>query len=487
MARETWITRVRSAFSAGLGSVRSPTGKKTHVGILAFEVAGLMSRLLHIHRSLSDAHIARLRHDTLAFEGVRKIVSDDDAFLLALACAEFTDALRLVVDSTSVLAARCVEPCFSEIKEAFKLFADTGSDVYGWVFTKKEMETRAKKMDKYISSTATLHKEMEELSDAEHALKKLIQCNGGCNRSLATTKLVRTITEIQEKILWQRQEVKYKKQTSLWSCTFDAVVCLLTRSAFTVLARVKQVFGIGYESHHLPRSLSTSPAVVYPSSDPPPPCPESSPENDDVKQIGFLESISAMLAPPPPSLGSAALAQHYANLIIVVEKMIRTPRAVGDEARDDLYAMLPASLRQLLRTRLRGVGRGVAADAELAVKWREALASIMDWLGPMAHATVRWQGERSFEQRRKTVSAHAATAVTVVPRANVLLLQTLHFAHKEKTEAAIAELLVGLNYIWRFEREMSSQMLLLLNLELTASKFVNNKSINNDENIGTES
>ncbi|URD78512.1 avr9 Cf-9 rapidly elicited protein [Musa troglodytarum] len=90
--------------------------------------------------------------------------------------------------------------------------------------------------------------------------------------------------------------------------------------------------------------------------------------------------------------------------------MIRSPRAVGADARNDLYGMLPASVRGQLRARLRGVGQAVARDAGLAAEWRAALARIAEWLGPVAHDTIRWQGELSFERR----SAAA-------PRANVLL------------------------------------------------------------------
>lgn len=73
----------------------------------------------------------------------------------------------------------------------------------------------------------------------------------------------------------------------------------------------------------------------------------------------------------------------------------------------------------------------------------------MEWLGPLAHNMIRWQSDRSFEQQ------------SMVPKpTSVLLLQTLYFANQAKTEAAITELLVGLNYIWRFEREMNAKALL---------------------------
>ncbi|OAY65573.1 hypothetical protein ACMD2_25015 [Ananas comosus] len=96
----------------------------------------------------------------------------------------------------------------------------------------------------------------------------------------------------------------------------------------------------------------------------------------------------------------------------------------------------------------------------------------------MAHATVRWQGERSVEQRRTTTASASASASAV------LVLQTLHLAHREKVEAAIAELLVGINYLWRFEREMNNRALLLLQVQAVHLKFQhhNPSSVDNIDN-----
>ncbi|CAL9067844.1 unnamed protein product [Musa banksii] len=458
MALESWLSRVKSAISTGLDTVRTTVNadaassilnrkKASSVGILAFEIAGLMSKLLHLWRSLSDAQIARLRNETIALPGIRKIVSDDESFLLGLACAELVESLRLVADSVSMLSQRCSDPALRGFCRSFREFSDFGHDANRWAVGWKEMDSKAKKMDRYVASTAALYKEMDEMSEAEHSLRKIVHCGGGYNRIMSTSRLA-MVAEIQQKIFWQKQQVKYLKQTSLWSCTFDAVVSLLARSVFTVVARIKHVFRVGSESYPLPRSLSGS-ATVFPSSDTISlPWKFSSgplvlPSKQE--QGGFFETSSTMLAPPPSTLGATALALHYANLIIVLEKMIRSPRAVGAEARDDLYGMLTASVRGQLRARLKGVGWGSARDSGLAAEWRAALARIAEWLGPVAHDTIRWQGERSFERR----SAAA-------PRANVLLLQTLYFANRVKVETAVTELLVGLNYLWRFEREMSA-------------------------------
>ncbi|KAF5194080.1 type-1 restriction enzyme mjaxp r protein [Thalictrum thalictroides] len=311
------------------------------------------------------------------------------------------------------------------------------------------MEVKLKKIDRYVTLTASLHKEIDELSDIEHGLKKLLQCSDA-EQLIKEKKII----DLQQKIFWQKQEVKYLKETSLWSRNFDMVALLLARSLFTIVARIKLVFGIG-STVSLPRSLSVS-ATVYPSDNSITSCKfvsgplQMSANHCDEKQVQiqkFFESNSKLLVPPPTTLGGVALALHYANLIIVIEKMIRSPQLVGIDARDDLYGMLPTSIRMSLRARLKGIGFS-ASDQALAGEWRDALGRILGWLSPLAHNMIKWQSERSFEQQSLT------------PKTNVLLLQTLYFANQTKTEAAITELLVGLNYIWRFEREMNAKALL---------------------------
>ena len=458
MALESWLSKVRSAM---LSSGAPPGPRKTGVGILAFEVASLMSKLLHVWRAVGDAAIARLRHDTINLDGVRKVVSDDDDFLLSLACAELVDALRAASDSVAALASRCADPSLRDFRDAFMELADTGRDRHRWAVSSwKEMDTRAHKMEKQVASTIALRRAMEELAEAEHGLRKLLQCgNGGCHRRSLSASKISVAAEQQQLIFSKKQEVKHLKQTSLWGCTMDAAVASLARAAFSTLARIKVVFGAGQEERHPPlyRSLTTttsSSSMVHPSSlelDAPPLSRKSmSMDGQSLswKRGGlFLDECSAALTPPPGTLGAAALAPRYAGVVISIERMARSPRQVGPEERDELYGMLTASVRAQLRARLRGAV--AAADPGLAGQWRAALAGILEWLAPMAHATMRWQAERSLERRKTAAPAGGNT--------NVLLLQTLHMADRGKVEAAVVELLVGLNYVWRFDnRQLAS-------------------------------
>ncbi|KAA8533818.1 hypothetical protein F0562_031335 [Nyssa sinensis] len=443
MALETWLTKVKTKISNSFDAVRTAeprtkTVKKSNVGVLAFEITGLMSKLLHLWQSLSDKNIIRLRNESISLEGVHKIISNDEAFLLGIACAEMVENLRLVAKSVSRKSKRCEDSSLRSFDLLFNEFANTGRDPHNWVLSCKEMEAKNKKMDRFVTITATLYREMDELTVMENGLRKALQCKEH-EASIKEQKII----DMQQKLFWQRQEVKYLKERSIWSRSFDSVISLLVRSIFTVLARIKLVFGIGHGyPPSLPRSLSAS-ATVHPSENPnycnfvSGPLMKSSklPEKKDFNH-GFFESNSNVLKPPSTTLGAAALALHYANLIIVIEKMIRSPHLVGVDARDDLYTMLPSSIRSSLRARLKGVGFS-ASDPVLAGEWRDALKMILEWLSPLAHNMIKWQTERSFEQQN------------LMPKTNVLLLQTLCFANKEKTEAAITELLVGLNYIWR--------------------------------------
>ncbi|CAN6321879.1 unnamed protein product [Urochloa humidicola] len=438
MAVESWLSKVRSAMSSG-GKSSSASGAKNSksrsVGILAFEVASVMSKLVHLWRAAGDAAVARLRHETIQLDGVRKVVSEDEGYLVGLARAELVDALRAAADSVAALAARCADPALRDLR------ADTGRR---WAICScKDMDRTVEKMEKQVAATAALRRAMEDLADAEHGLRKLLQQHH--RRSLSASN-ISVAADQQQLVFSKRQEVKHLKQTSLWSCTFDAVVASMARAVVTTLARINLVFSGTGGNHHPAPLYQRSLTMVHPSADAPPMMSRKSMSmaeellmlDDPHSSLERRSSSSAALTPPPGTLGAAALAPRYAAVVISIERMARL-LVVGPEERDELYGMLPASVRAQLRARLRGAV--AAADPGLAGQWRAALQGILEWLAPMAHATVRWQADRSLESEH-----HRST-----PAAQVLLLQTLHMADRHKVDAAVVELLLGLNYVCRFD------------------------------------
>ncbi|TYH82416.1 hypothetical protein ES332_D02G058600v1 [Gossypium tomentosum] len=538
MVAETWIHKLGSQVSSNLkhaflldpsskkkNTQNNPTSKKHEtVGILSFEVANVMSKTIHLHKSLSEPEVSKLKFEILNSQGISNLISSDENYLLSLVLAEKLDELNKVANVVSRLGKKCNEPALTGFEHVYGDVINGVIDVRELGFLVKDMDGMVKKMESYVNSTANLYNEMEVLNELEQGSKKF-QANPHEESKRA----------FEQKLIWQKQDVRHLKNVSLWNQTFDKVVELLVRTVCTVFARILVVFGEsslrkdsefgrvngGFRdrddvvvSRHLKRVLSKSSSVgsVQPGNvtekrgvtlkhrgidsrkvsrygdngnddgnvgcdnrssqisgcfsvandGPKRERQNSSPFlqsqcsvllNENQRQSNFGVLNNAQFGPKsrlavyasPSTVGGSALALHYANVVIVIEKLLRYPHLVGEEARDDLYQMLPTSLRLSLRTNLKSYVKNLAIyDAPLAHDWKETLDGILHWLAPMAHNMIRWQSERNFEQQQ------------IVTRTNVLLLQTLYFADREKIEAAICELLVGLNYICRYEQQQNA-------------------------------
>ncbi|KAG9441453.1 hypothetical protein H6P81_017307 [Aristolochia fimbriata] len=565
MVAEPWILKMgnqvshnlKTAFS--LDQAKMKTHKKPEpkepIGILSFEVANVMSKTVHLHKSLTDPEVSKLKNDILNSEGVKKLVSEDESYLLELALAERLNDLNRVASVVSRLGKKCTEPALLGFEHIYNDIVTGRIDVKELGFLVKDMDGMIRKMERYVGSTANLYNELEVLNELEQATKKFQQ-----------NQLEESRRAFEQKVIWQRQDVAHLKDVSLWNQSYDKIVGLLARTICTIYARICNAFGdtlatsgffcggVGQVSHSFvdenrlfsgqiagtPLRLKASRSLRMDSSETNSgvieklelercgthiraemtsqrkeisnlrnenfsfPCGTSpgrlfmdclslstsgsSKLDDDHDGIESLNGCSSYysasvgtrretpcpsgcfnrneLGPrkisggnklqtwlkirllthaPPSTVGGSALALHYANVIIVIEKLLRYPHLVGEEARDDLYQMLPTSLRLSLRKHLKSYVKSLAIyDAPLAHDWKETLDKILRWLAPLAHNMIRWQTERNFEQHQ------------IVARTNVLLLQTLYFADKEKTESAICELLVGLNYICRYEHQQNA-------------------------------
>ncbi|XP_020203989.1 uncharacterized protein LOC109789444 [Cajanus cajan] len=532
------------------------------IGVLAFEVANLMSKLVNLWQSSSDKQVAKLREEITNSVGIRKLVSDDENLIVRLISLEMLENMAHVAASVARLAKKCSDPSLKDFENAFDEFITFGFDPYRWGFTFKKMEKKVKRMEKFISTNATLYQEMEMLADLEQTLGRM---------KAYTEADELNLIDYQKKVAWKRLEVKNLKANSLWNRTYDYTVHFLARSLFTIFSTINNVFGIqeiidvrktknGSVSDHAhgSRSVSellqpsvqpsskvrarfasgplgafaaksrpnalTNKASMFPSDGgdsstksglisaknrgfnffsgplgrnskkPVPdngtnknskiwsfhgPSKESNTRHNRLTQVEPFKGLATQnvndaganhvtpgkevlrtrstfsylcrLKAPSESLGAASLALHYANVIIMIEKLATSPYLIGLDAKDDLYNMLPRRVRAALRTKLKPYTKAMASavyDVVLAEEWTEAMTGILEWLAPLAHNMLRWQSERSYEQH------------CFVSRTNVLLVQTLYFANQEKTEIIITELLVGLNYVWRYARELNKKALL---------------------------
>lgn len=529
MVAEAWILRMGNQVSSNLkhalysdSSLKSSNKKNVAqerqiVGILSFEVANVMSKIMNLHKSLTDYEVFKLKNEILKSEGIKTLVSSDEQQLLELALVEKLDDLNRIAGVVSRLGKKCTIPALQGFEHVYSDVVSGVIDVQELSFLVKDMEGMMRKMERFVSSTVSLYGEMEVMNELELATKKFQQ-----------SQLEESRKAFEQKLIWQRQDVKHLKDVSLWNQTFDKVVELLARTACTVYARVHFVFGdclpraqagsnggsrrlkqdtfrsngLGHSRALVcekseKRAHSFRPNVkieksegVFGAEDFNFICgigpgrmfleclsissSSSKVEDDDDDRSSRVSTftsksdastpLSSLFRPsinervngdqrqfressklPPNTVGGSALALHYANIIIIIEKFLCYPHLVGEEARDDLYQMLPTSLRRNLKARLKSYSNNLAIyDAPLAHDWREKLEEMLKWLSPLAHSTIKWQSERNFEQQQ------------IVMKTNVLLLQTLFYADRGRTEDAMCQLLVGLNYICRYEQQQNA-------------------------------
>ncbi|XP_002528655.2 protein PSK SIMULATOR 1 [Ricinus communis] len=521
--------------------------EKAAIGVLAFEVASLMSKVAKLWHFLGENEMFRLRGDILNSIGIQKLVSDKDDYLMDLALNEIMENFGLLSRSVARLGRRCIDPHFRRFEHFVNDPLANNLEWIGWEYRLTKMERKVKKMERFVAVTMQLSQELEILAELEQTLRRM-----RANPVLSRRKLL----EMQQKVMWQRQEVRNLREMSPWIRTYDYIVRLLARSLLTILQRIMNVFEISQlpspeenidqehmNSTRFPRSLSFSVLMqssIYPSENflcgisPGPPgrldsksgvtsannkvnktqrqllhqsstvlprfktnqlahvglfkeCMTSGSRSPILQagkpafcgsakftvdymtvadkmenlnlwpficsnriyyKLALFSSKHGLLNAPSSTLGHAALALHYANVIVFIEKLASSPYTVDYETRDDLYNMLPTTIRAALRSRLKAYGKALstsAYDASLAQEWSLALTYMLEWLSPLAHDMIKWHSERNFERDQE------------VSRTNVLLLQTLHYANQAKTEAAIVELLVGLNYICTINQDLDEK------------------------------
>lgn len=448
--------------TAAGGELKAPP--ENTIGILSFEVASAMSKAVQLYKSLSPSEVSRLRNDVFRSHAVRHLVSGDESHLLELVAAEKLEELNRVAAVVSRLGKRCTELALLGFEHVYADLLAGRAAAAKLDLSTKDMEAAVKRMERYVASTASLYAELEVLGELEHGARKLQL--GQKQQQQQQLQPEEALRAYEQKIQCRRHELKHLREVSLWNQTHDKIVGLMARAVCTIYARIRLVFGQPLNPPARPpppasvvlNPCGSTPARLFGeclSFSSSAPSKDEEEEEEEEEEGGLLRSLlpagggRAAASAGPSTVGGSALALHYANVIIIIEKLLRYPHLVGEEARDDLYQMLPTSLRLTLRVNLRAYGKDLAIyDGAVAHDWKGKLEKILAWLSPMAHDMIRWQTERNnFEQQQHH---------QIVSKVNVLLLQTLHFADREKTEAAICELLVGLNYICRYEHQQNA-------------------------------
>ncbi|XP_073066714.1 protein PSK SIMULATOR 1-like isoform X3 [Primulina eburnea] len=491
-----------------------------------------MLNIVNIWQYLSDEKIFKLREEMANSAGIQKLVSEKEDLLMDLALAEMLENLERASKSVAILGKKCADPTYHNLDQVFYDSGEIDPKWCRWSYRIKKMEKKVKRMKSFVGATEQMCQELEVLAELEQNLKRM--------RASADLGEVKVL-EFQHKVLRQRQDVQDLREMSPWVRTYDYTVRLLLRSLFTVVERIKYVYGINQigfveginddEQIHVNYLIHNNSALIQPSVNPSknslsrfqihmgrsflnlglmnktfrggfhssilcgkqhemktkrfapvgfsgcmgggrespivenylPSCGssfrsfDSSQKDTDEKKgtsalptlydilnpkrVPFFISKRRLLNAPPATLGHSALALHYAKVVILIEKLASSPHLISLDARDELYNMLPVNIRSCLKSRLKTFSKTFTLskyDANDAAQWTLTLETILEWLSPLAHNMVKWQSERNFEGQRPFFGL------------NVLLVQTLYFANRVQIEAAIVELLIGLNYLSRY-------------------------------------
>ncbi|KAK5771669.1 uncharacterized protein LOC108464879 [Gossypium arboreum] len=436
---------------------------KSTLQILAFEAAKTMSRLVALYKSLSDDELFKLRKGPMKSLGVAFLNSMDESYLLGLVCKEKLEDLGHAVVVVSRLSKQCIDDELNRFEIAYHNKKQGIIDVGNVDFNSRNVGKAIEKMEKYANATSALHGSLVALNELEVSEKKMQKPNIN-------------IDYFNEEINFQRKQVLHFRQISLWSQTFDTSVGLMARIVFVIYARICTIFGPFVPSLtciYIPKRKALH-MKVYPETsycllvDKEKYTEHASKSGPIMKasrtkqrarrshsgQLCLSGSImkasrtepknkSLIQSAPGNTVGAAGLALHYANIIVMAESCFHSTTSISNESRENMYEMLPISLKHALRRKLKG---HLSKDVEgsdggqgLAQGCKEALGEIIGWLAPVAHDTLRWQQERDSQQQKLDSEPTA------------LLMQTLHFSDLEKTEAAIVEVLVGLSCIYRYE------------------------------------
>ncbi|KAK9065722.1 hypothetical protein SSX86_015123 [Deinandra increscens subsp. villosa] len=428
---------------------------KTHLDILAFEAARTISRLLNLYKSLSDPEISKLRKEIFKSKGINYLNSDDEGYLLKLACAEKIEDL----DNAALVVDRLGRKCSHLMLNGFDgIYAEvkTGSmDLRKYEYGSCDTKKKIRKLKKFLVSTLGLYDSMHSSSSGSGS------GSGSCSGSLGSEvsekkpnspvpfKNMINFPAIEWKFTPNHITICEARKPKLWTQPIEKVVRSMSRIVCVLYARICMVFGpyvthlpAGYRGKQQVTNVQSEYWIVEHDDKGSRPRLVRSKSRKNFVRFPSRKTIPAWGATVfhiagPDTIGGSRLQILYANLIMMAEENM-TRKKVRDDVRDEMYKMLPRHLKVMVRMKITSQ-LGKYCDKG---KMKEALKRIFMWLSPMATNTLLWQRERRVEM------------TSFEMRPPMLLLQTLHFADKDKTEAALVEVLVGLSFLYMPENRV---------------------------------
>ncbi|CAN0906266.1 Protein PSK SIMULATOR 2 [Linum grandiflorum] len=395
----------RSGFISGMPS------RGNRISILAFEVANTISKGANLFQSLSEENVNFLKEEILHSEGVRQLVSTDMKELLAIAASDksvSTGREEFDVFSREVIrfGDLCKDPQWHNLGRYFpRLDAELSTDRQ----SREEAGMTVHELTTLVQHTSELYHELHSLDRFEQDYQRKVEEL----QSLHLPQKGESLSILQSELKEQRKLVRSLKKKSLWSKSLEEIMEKLVDIVTYLHQAILEAFG----------------------------------------SSGVTVAVDE--AANHQRLGKAGLALHYANMITQIDNIASRPTSLPPNTRDSLYRGLPPSVKTSLRSRL----QMFEDNEELTITQVKAeMEKTLQWLVPVAANTTKahqgfgWVGEWASNNGSEYGKSKTGG------EGNLIRVQTLYHADKEKTDKYILETVAWLHRLINLVRQRDNGM-----------------------------
>nr|KYP31707.1 hypothetical protein KK1_047828 [Cajanus cajan] len=407
--------------SNGFSSGMAPRGNK--ISILAFEVANTINKGALLFQSLSEENIQFLKKEILQSDGVQLLVSIDTKELIGLVEADKREEFNVFSREVARFGNICKDPQWHNLDRYFlRLHLDILDNKQPRVEAEKTMQELAT----LAQNTAPLFQSFVYLACV--CLVSILIFFSTTNMQFVAYQIDGfifamyliyamfvlvvffiivgdSLVAFHSEIKHQRRLVRSLKKKSLWSRNLEEIV----EKLIDIVTHIDQTI-LEYLGNH---------------------------DATTVKH-GIISE----------RLGEAGLALHYANIVNQINMIACRPTILPPNIRDTLYHGLPNNnVKNALPSRLQNVD----AMKELSItQVKDEMDKILQWLTPLATNTTK--AHQGFGWVGEWANASNQFGEKTAKENNLIRLQTLYYAEKQKIDFYIIELLAKLHYLVTFVR-----------------------------------
>ncbi|XP_038704176.1 protein PSK SIMULATOR 2-like [Tripterygium wilfordii] len=384
-----------SNLNTNSGFISGMASRGNKISMLSFEVANTIAKGANLFRSLSEENIQFLKKEILPSEGVQLLVSADIKKLLSIAASDKREELEIFSREVIRFGDLCKDPQWHNLGRYFSnLDLDNSVDEQ----FKIEAEMKMKDLTTLAQLTSELYHELHALDRFEQDFQRKIE-------EMDASQLPRrgeSLMILQSELKRQRKLVRSLKKKCLWYRSLEEIVEKLVDIVTYIHLAIVEAFGADGTTlvNEEPRKTSQR-------------------------------------------LGVAGLALHYANVINQIDNIASRPASLPSNTRDTMYHALPDSVKKALRSRLQNVN---AAEELSVAQVKHEMEKTLQWLVPVATNTTKahqgfgWVGEWANTGNDNTDN-------------NLIRLQTLYHADKQKVDHYILELVTWLHCLISLVRQ----------------------------------